>query len=96
MLQGLSSKEAELLKEGFNADKSCNCTKQSPVPTDLVKTVIQSTCEAETPSSSIAPSSGLESQPKMESDAVPSSAASKSYLFKLGVPFRLFLDSLLQ
>ncbi|KAH7528235.1 hypothetical protein FEM48_Zijuj05G0051000 [Ziziphus jujuba var. spinosa] len=84
-LGGLSSKEAELLKEGLNADKSCSCTKQSPVPTDLAKTVNQSTCEAETPSSSNAPSSGLESQPKMESDTVPSSSgASKSYLFKLG------------
>ncbi|XP_048328965.2 uncharacterized protein LOC107418865 [Ziziphus jujuba] len=84
-LGGLSSKEAELLNEGLNADKSCSCTKQSPIPTDLAKTANQSTCEAETPSSSNAPSSGLGSQPKVESDTVPSSSgASKSYLFKFG------------
>ncbi|KAF3436863.1 hypothetical protein FNV43_RR19616 [Rhamnella rubrinervis] len=83
-LGGLSSKEAELLKDGLNADKSCNCNKQSPIPADSAKTIDPSTCEAEAPSSSNAPSSGPECQPKLESDTVPSSSASKSYLFKLG------------
>ncbi|KAK7376730.1 hypothetical protein VNO80_02144 [Phaseolus coccineus] len=33
--EGLNSKEAELLKDGFNADKSCGCAKQSPLTTDM-------------------------------------------------------------
>ncbi|PON72168.1 Spastin [Trema orientale] len=76
-LAGLSSKEAELLKD----EKTCTCTKQSLVPTDTSKTLDQSTNEAETPSSS----NGLESQTKLESDNVPSSSGpSKNYLFKRG------------
>ncbi|KAJ6875797.1 LOW QUALITY PROTEIN: hypothetical protein NC652_035234 [Populus alba x Populus x berolinensis] len=36
-LGGLSSKEAKLMKDGFNAEKSCTCSKQSPVNTDASK-----------------------------------------------------------
>ncbi|CAK9170296.1 unnamed protein product [Ilex paraguariensis] len=36
-LGGLSMKEAELMKEGYNAEKLCNMTKQSPGPSDLAK-----------------------------------------------------------
>ncbi|KAL5543937.1 hypothetical protein UlMin_007721 [Ulmus minor] len=84
-LAGVSSKEAELLKDGFNVEKSCSCPKQNPMPTDLVKNVDQSTCEAETPSSSIGPSCVPESQPKLEADNIPSSSGtSKNSLFKIG------------
>ncbi|XP_059442717.1 uncharacterized protein LOC132174960 isoform X3 [Corylus avellana] len=85
-LGGLSSKEAELLKDGYNAEKSCNCPKQSPLPMDSAKSTDPSAVEADPPSSANAPSSnGLESQPKMETETVPSaSGTSKNYLFKIG------------
>ncbi|XP_072057899.1 uncharacterized protein [Arachis hypogaea] len=85
LLGGLSSKEAELLKEGSNAEKSCICTKQSPTATDGARSMDPSTSEPDTPSSSNAPTFGVESQPKMEIDSAPStSGASKSGTFKLG------------
>ncbi|KAL1301367.1 uncharacterized protein [Arachis hypogaea] len=85
LLGGLSSKEAELLKEGSNAEKSCICTKQSPTATDGARSMDPSTSEPDTPSSSNAPTFGIESQPKMEIDSAPStSGASKSGTFKLG------------
>ncbi|KAI8018552.1 ATPase family AAA domain-containing protein 1-A [Camellia lanceoleosa] len=85
-LGGLSSKEAELLKEGYNAEKSCNINKQSAVATDLAKGTSPSATEAATPSSSNVPSScGPESQPKTENDTVPAaSGACKSPSFKTG------------
>ncbi|KAF5957321.1 hypothetical protein HYC85_004546 [Camellia sinensis] len=85
-LGGLSSKEAELLKEGYNAEKSCNINKQSAVATDLAKGTSPSATEAATPSSSNAPSScGPESQPKTENDTAPAaSGACKSPSFKAG------------
>ncbi|KAK9278660.1 hypothetical protein L1049_028233 [Liquidambar formosana] len=85
-LGGLSSKEAELLKDGLTAEKSCNNTKESPGQADLAKSTDPSAGEADTPSSSNAPSlCGLESQPKMETDTVPSSSAtSKNHVFKTG------------
>ncbi|KAF8010521.1 hypothetical protein BT93_J1221 [Corymbia citriodora subsp. variegata] len=84
-LGGLSSKEAELLKEGLNVDKSCNCPKQSPLPADLVK-AITSIGDGDAPSSSNAPSSFVpDSQPKVENDNVASSSGTaKSNSFKLG------------
>ncbi|PQQ17372.1 uncharacterized protein Pyn_06704 [Prunus yedoensis var. nudiflora] len=84
-LGGLSSKEAELLKDGFNAEKLCSLTKQSPAPTDVAKNTDLSASETEAPSSPNAPSNGLESQPKMEIDTIPSSSGtSKNFLFKIG------------
>ncbi|GMP34096.1 hypothetical protein CsSME_00007120 [Camellia sinensis var. sinensis] len=85
-LGGLSSKEAELLKEGYNAEKSCNINKQSAVATDLAKGTSPSATEAATPSSSNVPSScGPESQPKTENDTAPAaSGACKSPSFKAG------------
>lgn len=85
-LGGLSSKEAELLKEGINVDKSCNCPKQSPLPADLVKAINLPVGDGDAPSSSNAPSSFVpDSQPKVENDNVASSSgASKSNSFKLG------------
>lgn len=61
---------------------------------DLAASMDTSAGEADIPSSSNAPSpSGLESQPKMETDAVPSSSgASKNDLFKLGILFALYLE----
>ncbi|CAL1405756.1 unnamed protein product [Linum trigynum] len=80
---GLSSKKLELFKDGMNAEKSCTFAKQSPLTTDVLKN-IQSAGEAETPSSSTAPS-GRESQAKTDFDSVPSSSgASKTTKFKLG------------
>ncbi|XP_040988881.1 uncharacterized protein LOC121236503 isoform X3 [Juglans microcarpa x Juglans regia] len=85
-LGGLSSKEAELLKDGYNAEKSCNCSKQSPLTMDLSRNIGPSAVEVDPPSSLNAPSSyGLESQTKMESETAPSSSAtSKNLLFKIG------------
>ncbi|KAB1217354.1 Protein MSP1 [Morella rubra] len=84
-LGGLSSKEAELLKDGYNAEKSCTCPKQNPATVDLSKSSDPMAVEADPPSSSNAPSNGLESQPKMETETVPSSSGTfKNYLFKLG------------
>ncbi|XP_061371799.1 uncharacterized protein LOC133314345 isoform X2 [Gastrolobium bilobum] len=82
LLGGLSSKEAELLKDGFNAEKSCSCTKQCPTATDMDP----SASETQIPSSSNAATSyGPESQPKLETDGVPStSGTAKTTLFKLG------------
>ncbi|XWS37125.1 hypothetical protein CRYUN_Cryun19dG0016600 [Craigia yunnanensis] len=81
---GLSSKEAELLKDGANAEKSCACTKQSPGPTDLANSLTP-TVEAETSSPVAAPTCGPESQPKTEADTMPSvSGSSKNQMFKIG------------
>ncbi|XWS47818.1 hypothetical protein CRYUN_Cryun13aG0017900 [Craigia yunnanensis] len=83
-LGGLSSKEAELLKDGANAEKSCTCAKQSPGPTDLTKSLTP-TVEAETSSPVAAPTCGADSQPKTEADAMPSSSgSSKNQMFKIG------------
>ncbi|WCJ36243.1 P-loop containing nucleoside triphosphate hydrolases superfamily protein [Euphorbia peplus] len=81
---GVSSKEAEILKEGLNVDTFC--TKQGAAATDALKSVNISAVEAETPSSSNAPSSSsLESQPKADADAIPStSGTSRNLLFKIG------------
>ncbi|XP_020206300.1 uncharacterized protein LOC109791412 isoform X3 [Cajanus cajan] len=86
LLGGLSSKEAELLKDGFNVEKSFSCTKQSPTATDVARIMDPIASETEIPSSSNAPTSGgLESQPKLETDNMPStSGTTKSCLFKLG------------
>ncbi|KAK8659022.1 hypothetical protein V6N13_029237 [Hibiscus sabdariffa] len=82
-LSGLSSKEAELLKDGANAENSCSYTKESPGCTDLTKS-LNSIVEAET-SSPVAAPSGPESQPKTETDTMPSSfGLSKNPNFKIG------------
>ncbi|KAJ8771547.1 hypothetical protein K2173_026724 [Erythroxylum novogranatense] len=82
---GLSSKEAEYLKNGSNAEKLCTCVKQSSVASDLSKSANQPNVETDTPSSSTAPfSSGLESQPKVDAETVPSSSGSRNPLFKIG------------
>ncbi|XWS51393.1 hypothetical protein CRYUN_Cryun12cG0172700 [Craigia yunnanensis] len=83
-LGGLSSKEAELLKDGANAEKSCTCTKQSSGPTDLAKGLTP-TVEEETSIPVAAPTCGPESQPKAEADTMPSSSgSSKNQMFKIG------------
>ncbi|RDX67524.1 hypothetical protein CR513_53590 [Mucuna pruriens] len=83
LLGGLSSKEADILKDGFNAEKTFSCTKQSPTATDMAMSMDSLASETETPSSSNAP--GFESQPKLETDNMPStSGTAKSCLFKLG------------
>ncbi|TKY55321.1 AAA domain-containing protein [Spatholobus suberectus] len=86
LLGGLSSKEAELLKDGFNAEKSFSCTKQSSPATDMARSMDPLASETETPNSSNAPTSyDFESQPKLENDNMPStSGTAKSCLFKLG------------
>ncbi|KAK7330612.1 hypothetical protein VNO77_24810 [Canavalia gladiata] len=86
LLGGLSSKEAELLKDGFNAEKSYSCTKQCPTATDIARSIDPIASETETPSSSTAPTLyGFESQPKLETDNMPTaSGTAKTCLFKLG------------
>ncbi|XP_027334355.1 uncharacterized protein LOC113849024 isoform X3 [Abrus precatorius] len=86
LLGGLSSKEAELLKDGSNAEKSSSCTKQNPTVTDMARNMEPLASETEAPSSSNAPTpNGLESQPKLETDTMPStSGTAKSCVFKLG------------
>eukprot|EP00262_Sarcandra_glabra_P017080 TRINITY_DN5743_c0_g3_i1.p1 TRINITY_DN5743_c0_g3~~TRINITY_DN5743_c0_g3_i1.p1 ORF type:complete len:1300 (+),score=286.88 TRINITY_DN5743_c0_g3_i1:437-4336(+) len=84
-LGGLSSKDLELLKDGLRAEKSCICTKQRSGHAGTVKGTISSTADADTPGSANALSCGLESQLKLETNAVPSSAvSSKNHLFKAG------------
>ncbi|KAK7389195.1 hypothetical protein VNO78_24030 [Psophocarpus tetragonolobus] len=83
LLGGLSSKEAELLKDGFTAEKSFSCTKQSPTAVDMSRSMDPLADEIETPNSLNAPT--FESQPKLETDNMPSiSRTAKSCLFKLG------------
>ncbi|XP_014508990.1 uncharacterized protein LOC106768376 isoform X4 [Vigna radiata var. radiata] len=85
LLGGLSSKEAEILKDGLNAEKSFISTKQSPTATKMAGSVDPPATETETPSSSNAPSLAFDSQPKLETDNMPStSGTAKSCLFKLG------------
>ena len=90
----MSSKEAELLKDGANAEKSCTCPKQSPGPTDLANGLTP-TVEAETSSPVAAPTCGLESQPKTEADTMPPvSGSSKNQMFEIGI--YIFLKDLSQ
>lgn len=91
MLQGLSSKEAELVKDGINAAKSCNCSKQSLVSTEITKNTDQMAGEEDTPSSSNATLFVPDSQPKMEMDSIPSSSGTaKNNFLKIGIGLRLF------
>ncbi|XAR67906.1 Adenosinetriphosphatase [Bertholletia excelsa] len=83
---GLSTNEMELLKGGYNVEKPCNFNKQSRSPTGVPKGTGCSATEVDAPCSSNIPNPcGVEPQPKMESDPVPSSSAtSKSPLLKRG------------
>lgn len=81
-MQGLSSKEAELLKDGHNLDKSYNRIRQEY----LAKFADRLVGEGEIPSSSVVPCSGSESQPKMETDPAPSLLGlHKFHMFKIGM-----------
>ncbi|KAK3043271.1 hypothetical protein RJ639_002514 [Escallonia herrerae] len=89
-LGGLSSKEAELLKEGYNVDNSSNITKQSPGASVLDKDTEASSGEAEALNTSDIPSS-LELalrpklRPKLENGILSSSArTSNTTVFKSG------------
>ncbi|KAE9601389.1 putative adenosinetriphosphatase [Lupinus albus] len=86
LLGGLSSKEAALLKDRFNAEKSRSTTKQSPTATDLARSMYPLASETDMPRSSNVPtSSGLEFQLKMDTDDIPAtSGTAKICLFKLG------------
>ncbi|XP_023542561.1 uncharacterized protein LOC111802436 isoform X3 [Cucurbita pepo subsp. pepo] len=84
-LGGLSSKEAELPKDGINAAKSCNCSKQSIVSTEITKNTDQMAGDEDTPSSSNATLFAPDSQPKMEMDSIPSSSGTaKNNFLKIG------------
>ncbi|MBA0754343.1 hypothetical protein Gogos_022413, partial [Gossypium gossypioides] len=82
-LGGLSSKEAELLKDGVNAEKSCTCTKQNSGPIELANS-LASAVEADTSSAVPDATCDPESLPKTEADTVPSSGSSKNKMFKIG------------
>ncbi|KAK3040635.1 hypothetical protein RJ639_026956 [Escallonia herrerae] len=89
-LGGLSSKEAELLKEGYNVDNSSNITKQSPGASVLDKDTEASSGEAEALNTSDIPSSfelalRPKLRPKLENGTLSSSArTSKTTVFKSG------------
>lgn len=55
-----------------------------------------SAIEADTPSPTTVPSNGMESQPKVENDAVPSSSgASRSPLFKAGMVLQVLRQDII-
>ncbi|GFP82449.1 ATPase family aaa domain-containing protein 1 [Phtheirospermum japonicum] len=81
---GGSSKDAELPKEGNNAEKVCSTSKQVLGSTDLAKDIGLSAGEIDAPNLLGSPL-GPESRAKMEIDNVPSSAnATKNLSIKLG------------
>ncbi|KAL3617557.1 hypothetical protein CASFOL_037878 [Castilleja foliolosa] len=81
---GGSAKDAELPKEGDNAEKVCNTGKQVPGSTDLAKDIGFLAGEADAPNLLGSPLAS-ESLAKMEIDNVPSSSnATKNLSFKLG------------
>ncbi|TYI72417.1 hypothetical protein E1A91_D07G060600v1 [Gossypium mustelinum] len=82
-LGGLSSKEAELLKDGVNAEKSCTCTKQNSGPIELANSLAPAV-EADTSSAVPDATCDPESLPKTEADTMPSSGSSKNKIFKIG------------
>ncbi|KAI9079510.1 hypothetical protein K1719_038592 [Acacia pycnantha] len=86
LLDGLSIKEAELIRDGILDEDNFVCFKPSSTATDLARNMDPSTSETDTPSPSNAPTSyGLESQPKTETDATPSTSGTTKYcLFKIG------------
>ncbi|KAL0342326.1 UNVERIFIED_CONTAM: Spastin, partial [Sesamum calycinum] len=80
---GGSSKDAELLREGQNAEKVSNISKQVPGSTDIPKDIGLSSGEADTPNSSTP--IGSDWQTKMETDNVPSPVnAAKNPSIKFG------------
>ncbi|KAL0355118.1 UNVERIFIED_CONTAM: Spastin [Sesamum radiatum] len=80
---GGSSKDAELLREGQNAEKVSNVSKQVPGSTDIPKDMGLSSGEADTPNSSTP--IGSDWQTKMETDNVPSPVnAAKNPSIKFG------------
>ncbi|XP_047309506.1 uncharacterized protein LOC124912911 [Impatiens glandulifera] len=82
-LGGQSSKEPELLKENYNAKKSSNVPKLNTGVSDATKGIGSSVAKADM-LSSVHPF-GLESQPKLEHENMPSSSgAARGSLFKAG------------
>ncbi|OWM90583.1 uncharacterized protein LOC116187611 isoform X2 [Punica granatum] len=80
-LGGLSSKEAELLKEGFGSEKYCSCNKQA----ENVKTTTPLSGEGDTPSTSNGPPPVVPESSQNDAENIAScSGASKNHLFKLG------------
>lgn len=85
IIQGLSAKEAELLKEGCSAHKMSTNSKQIPGEPDMPKGNESSSGQA-TNADTQTDFLGLEAQPKMESSNVASLAGtSKNTLFKTGI-----------
>lgn len=79
-LGSLSTKEAELLKDGLNAEKFSGSPKESPGSSEMDKSICP-TGDADTPSSSNA--HGLETQSKLEASPF-SSSSPKNHTFKSG------------
>lgn len=85
VIQGLSAKEAELLKEGGSAHKISANSKQIPGEPDLSKGNESSSGQV-TNANTLTDPLGLEAHPKMEIGNVPSLAGtSKNTLFKIGI-----------
>ncbi|KAL6494382.1 hypothetical protein OROGR_031182 [Orobanche gracilis] len=79
---GGSSKDAEILKEGINAEKDCGTSKQVPGSTGFAKELSSGEIAI---SNLLGSPLGLESLTKMEIDNVPSSVtAAKNPSIKLG------------
>lgn len=85
IIQGLSAKEAELLKEGCSSHKMSTNSKQIPGEPDWPNGNGSSSGQAANTNTLTDPL-GLEAQPKMESGNVTSLAGtSKNTLFRTGI-----------
>jgi len=81
--QGLSTKEAELLKDGLNAEKSSGSAKQFPGSSEMDKGICPGG-ETDAPSSSNLQSAcGLDTQSKLEASPFSSSSL-KNHTFRSG------------
>lgn len=79
------------MREGINAEKTCNTSKQTPGSTDLAKDVGLPSGEADT-TNLLGTPHGLGLQTKKETDNVPSSVnAAKNISIKFGKYHNLFL-----
>ncbi|KAJ8449590.1 hypothetical protein Cgig2_005612 [Carnegiea gigantea] len=84
LLLMLSTKEADLIKDGLNAEKSSCSAEQSPGPAKGDK-ITSPAGDTDAPGSSDLHSDGLDQSPKLK--ATPfSSSSSKNHAFKFGKP----------
>lgn len=88
ILQALSAKEIESLKDGLDSGKSYKLPSQSPELTDQGKSSDLSAGDRDASSPSPADSSGPDSQPKLELGTLPRSFGTPvNHTLKKGMPF---------